>query len=218
MDRDAFLTRVGRAVMAAALPVPPTVSEALPELDQTDLQTLFRARAMEVSTVVHGPVTRHGTPRAIAGIASGHDARTFIAWDDLPVSGIPSALTSAGLTRIDAQVPSGEERSGHQLGYLRLDIGVTGADAGLAESGSIVLSHGPGRARMASLVPEVHIAVLEVGLIQRSLAHWAHQSPGLPGDTANLVVVTGPSRTGDIELHLNLGVHGPRHLHVVLVS
>jgi L-lactate dehydrogenase complex protein LldG len=218
VDRDAFLTKVGRAAMGAQLPDPPQVATDLPELGEADLLSLFRSRAMEVSTVVHGPMSRHGVPRVIAGIASGHDAGSFMAWDQLPVNGVAAALSSGGLTRLTPEAPWGEERREHQAGMYHLDLGVTGAQAALAESGSIVLLHGPGRPRMASLIPETHVAILEVGLVARSLAHWAHQYPGSPRSTANLVVITGPSRTADIELQLNLGVHGPRHLHVVLVN
>lgn len=218
MERDSFLSRVASAVMTGRLPDFPDPGPDLPVMGPVDLVALFRARAVSVSTVVHGPMSRHGVPRVVAGIASGHGAATFMAWDALDVAGIPSTLLTAGLTRVEEAVPTGEERARHLQGYQRVDIGVTGADAGLAESGSIVLIHGAGRPRMASLVPEVHVALLDVGVIERSLAHWAHRNPGLPAGTANLVVVTGPSRSGDIELQLNLGVHGPRHLHVVLVG
>lgn len=218
MERDAFLSRVASAVMTSRLPDYSDPGPGLPDMGPVDLVALFRKRAVSVSTVVHGPISRHGAPRVVAGIASGHRASTFIAWDDLAVAGVPSTLVSAGLTRLPALVPRGEDRARHLQGYQRVDLGVTGADAGLAESGSIVLSHGEGRPRMASLVPEVHIALLDVGFIERSLAHWSERNPGLPAGTANLVVVTGPSRSGDIELQLNLGVHGPRHQHVVLVD
>ncbi|MCI0678573.1 MAG: LUD domain-containing protein [Actinobacteria bacterium] len=218
MERDLFLARVARAVLTSVIPDPPHTGDRLPALDSVELTSLFRSRAMSVSAVVHGPVSRHGAPRAVVGIASGHDATNFMAWDDLPVPGVSSALAAAGLDRVEAAVPTGEERAAHVKGYQRLDLGVTGADLGLAESGSIVLHHGPGRPRMASLVPEVHVALLEVGRLARSLAHWAEERPASPGESANLVVITGPSRTGDIEMQLSLGVHGPRHLHVVLVT
>ena len=58
----------------------------------------------------------------------------------------------------------------------------------------------------------------DVTTIDRTLAHWAHRRAESAAETANLVLVTGPSRTGDIEQQLNLGVHGPRHVHVVLVK
>jgi L-lactate dehydrogenase complex protein LldG len=162
-------------------------------------------------------MSRHGVPKAVVGIAAGHEATSFLAWDDMPVSGVAAALQSAGCQRLEHEVPD-EGRIRHHLTYLEVDVGVTGADAALAESGTVVLSHGPGRPRMASLAPEVHIVLLETERIHRALAHWAHEHPDRARNTSNLVFVTGPSRTGDIEQRLNLGVHGPRHLHVVMIK
>lgn len=215
MEREAFLKRVSAAAMVATLPRPPEVPESLPDLDQVDLVSLFRSRAQEESVVVHGPVGRHGVPRTVTGIAAGHACTTYMAWDDLPVPGVTSVLTGSGVERVEHRVPE-DRRTEHQVEYQSLDLGVTGADAGLAESGSLVLLHGEGRPRMASLIPEVHVALLDVGLIDRTLVQWAHRHAGAVFETANMVVVTGPSRTGDIEQILNVGVHGPRHVHVVL--
>jgi L-lactate dehydrogenase complex protein LldG len=70
---------------------------------------------------------------------------------------------------------------------------------------------------MASLIPLVHIALLPVDRIFESQMHWmARGNVDLSG-AANVVYVTGPSRTADIEQHLNLGVHGPRAVHIVIV-
>ena len=217
MDRDQFIGRVASAAMNASLPDPPAVPERLPDLPNQDLVALFHDRAQDVEAVVHGPMSRHGVPKTVTGIASGHQSRTFMAWDDLPAAGVATALVAANVARMTHEVPA-DGRLEHQKGYARIDLGVTGAIAGLAESGSVVLSHGVDRPRMASLVPEVHVALLDTGLIERTLVHWAHKRPGAAADTTNLVVVTGPSRTGDIELQLNLGVHGPRHVHIVLIK
>jgi L-lactate dehydrogenase complex protein LldG len=129
---------------------------------------------------------------------------------------VVSALTAAGLERVDHLVPSGSRRE-HNLSYLDVDVGVTGSVGALAESGSLILSHGEGRPRMASLIPDIHIALLDTSRIARTLAQWARENGDSPEKTANLVLVTGPSRTGDIEQELNLGVHGPRHVHIVMV-
>lgn len=217
MERDIFLGRVAVASLDSRLPDPPTVAPTLPEMPVADLTALFRTRAQAVSTVVHGPMSRHGAPRAVVGIAAGHEASSFLAWDELPVSGVAAALQSAGFERLHHEVPD-EGRIAHNLTYLQVDIGVTGADAALAESGSVVFGHGAGRPRMASLAPEVHIVLLETHRIHRSLAHWAHEHPDRTRSTSNLVIVTGPSRTGDIEQRLNLGVHGPRHVHIVMIK
>lgn len=216
MDREVFLGTVGRAVMTARLPEAPKVRRELPALPEDDLVALFRERAHRVEAVVHGPMSVHGVPRTVTGIASGHRARSFMAWDVLPAAGVVSALSASGLDRVAHDVPE-DGRIAHQTGYHHLDLGVTGVEAGLAESGSIIVLHGPGRPRMASLAPRVHVALMELPRVHRTLAHWAHQHPDKVGSTANLVVVTGPSRTADIEQEHYLGVHGPRHVHVVLI-
>ena len=126
MERDVFLSRVARASMTAKIPAPPSVPEHLPELDRQDLVTLFRQRAIDVDAVVHGPVSRHGAPRAVTGIASGHQAETFLAWDDLPASGVASALIANGLTRIEHDAPN-RDRNARLAEYRSVDIGITGA-------------------------------------------------------------------------------------------
>jgi L-lactate dehydrogenase complex protein LldG len=217
VDRDSFLTRVGRASLTSQLPDSPAVSADLPELPPADLLALFRSRSQTVNAVVHGPVSRHGVPRTVTAIATGHNASSFMAWDDLPAPGVTSALQALGIERIEHVVPPGS-RSEHNLSYRNVEVGITGAEVALAESGSVVLVHGEGRPRMASLVPNVHIVLLEIDRVDRTLAHWAQKSPTLVTETTNLVVVTGPSRTGDIEQQLNLGVHGPRHVHIVMIK
>ena len=216
MDRDSFLTRVGRASLTSRLPDSPIVSAELPAFPPADLLALFRSRSQSVNAVIHGPVTRHGVPRVVTGIVTGHNASSFMAWDDLPAPGVTSALQAAGMERVDHVMPSGT-RAEHNLGYRDVHVGITGAEVALAESGSVVLVHGEGKPRMASLAPDVHIVLLEIERIERTLAHWARENPTLVTETTNLVLITGPSRTGDIEQQLNLGVHGPRHVHIVMI-
>jgi L-lactate dehydrogenase complex protein LldG len=216
MNRDAFLARVSAGVLKAELPAVETVTPHIAVEDETDLVELFRNRAQLVNTVVHGPMPRHSVPRAVAGIAAGHEMETFATWDDLPAPGVASALASEGWHRVD---PDAIEDGGFgRTPLAKVDFGVTGSSAGLASSGSVVLRHHSRRSRLISALPLVHVALLRVDWIYESLAGWARLYPDALEGTANLVIVTGPSRTGDIEQHLNLGVHGPKHLHVVLVK
>jgi L-lactate utilization protein LutC len=155
----------------------------------------------------------------VLSIFSDAGVDSYLGWDDPGLPGIHGRLALAGIRRVAAWVPKEPaSRLTHQIAYRDVGGGLTGADFGLAESGSIVLRSGPGRARLASIVPAVHVAILPVGRVVRSLAHYASEHPAAPTGLSNLVVVTGPSRTGDIEQQLNLGVHGPKHLHVVLVN
>ena len=93
--------------------------------------------------------------------------------------------------------------------------GVTGTVCGLADTGSILIADGEGDPLTASLLPEIHIAVLCVSKILPTLAD-AFRMPLLTR-SSSAVVITGPSRTADIEMSLTIGMHGPRELHVFLV-
>ncbi len=205
------------ATRTAKLPSSHTYESGLPEPPDYDLISTFRENARSVNAVIHGPVFRHSVVTAVESIAAGHDVSSFVAWDDLPVPGVPSALAAKGLERVEADTPVESRRERHQE-FLEVELGVTGANAGLAESGTLILSHGEGRSRMVSLIPEIHIALLDVNHIFTGIAHWAEQNADSASWTTNLVFITGPSRTGDIEQQLNLGVHGPRHVHIVMIK
>ncbi|HEY5271096.1 MAG TPA: LUD domain-containing protein [Anaerolineales bacterium] len=94
--------------------------------------------------------------------------------------------------------------------------GITGALAGIADTGSLVLISGAGQTLTASLLPEVHVAVLRTSRLVPSLAE-ALRRPEVRTAPAG-VIVTGPSRTADIEMTLTIGVHGPGELHVFLID
>ena len=104
-------------------------------------------------------------------------------------------------------------------------VSVTGAYAGVAETGTLVFVSGRATPTTLNFLPETHVAVLAR---DRLVAHledvWAllrserMERAGVGGPPRTINFVTGPSRTGDIELQLELGAHGPRRLHVLLVD
>ncbi|MFT3893000.1 MAG: LUD domain-containing protein [Anaerolineales bacterium] len=91
---------------------------------------------------------------------------------------------------------------------------MTKAICGLADTGSILEADGEGDKIQASLLTEVHIAVLHKSDILPSLV----DALPLTHQTKSAVFITGPSRTGDIEMSLTIGVHGPGEVHVFLVD
>jgi L-lactate dehydrogenase complex protein LldG len=95
-------------------------------------------------------------------------------------------------------------------------VGVTGCHAAIAETGSLVLLSGPGTSRTVSLLPPVHLAVVRPEDLCSTLAELFATRQGLLRDAASCTIVTGPSRTADIELTLTLGVHGPGVVVVVI--
>jgi L-lactate dehydrogenase complex protein LldG len=98
----------------------------------------------------------------------------------------------------------------------QIRLGLTGALAGIAETGSLVLAAGPGRPATASLLPEIHVALMRIGDLQERLAQ-ALQLPEV-SQASSLAIISGPSRTADIEMTLTIGVHGPRRLIVYLID
>jgi L-lactate utilization protein LutC len=105
--------------------------------------------------------------------------------------------------------------------WYRADIAITGVEYLIAETGTVVMASAPTEPRSLSLLPPVHIALAERRQLLPdlfdlfvTLAGSANGSP-LP---SCLTLITGPSKTGDIELRLVTGVHGPGEVHVILVQ
>lgn len=96
------------------------------------------------------------------------------------------------------------------------DLGITGAQFAIAETGTLVLFSGRERNRLTSLVPPVHVCVLNASDVR----HTMEEVLSVIDTNANRVVtfITGASRTSDIELTLAIGVHGPKRLIVVLIA
>jgi L-lactate utilization protein LutC len=96
------------------------------------------------------------------------------------------------------------------------EVGVSRAVYGLADTGSVVLSAGPEEPRARSLLPPVHVTILDADRILPGLPElFAALDGELP---SALAIVTGPSRSADIEQKLVIGVHGPGETHIVLVG
>jgi L-lactate dehydrogenase complex protein LldG len=100
--------------------------------------------------------------------------------------------------------------------YFAADMGITGVDYLIAETGSLALFTRPDQPRSFSLLPPVHVAVADRSQILPDLFDLFAVDRGLP--SACLSLITGPSKTGDIELRLVTGVHGPGEVVVVLVD
>lgn len=98
-------------------------------------------------------------------------------------------------------------------------ISVTPAFAGIAETGTLMVHSGPATPNTLHFLPETHIAVLQaddvVGGYEDAWARLRAQFDRLP---RSVTLITGPSRSSDIERKLQIGVHGPRRLHIVLID
>ena len=104
-------------------------------------------------------------------------------------------------------------------GCATAGAGITSAYCLLAETGTIVLRACPQEPRLLSLLPPVHIAVVALDRLLTNLDEMLSMTPRpVDSDSSAMVLITGPSRTGDIEQILVRGVHGPGAVHVVIVQ
>jgi L-lactate utilization protein LutC len=98
------------------------------------------------------------------------------------------------------------------------DVGITSADYALADTGTLVMLASPAEARLISLLPPMHIAVVPKDRVLSGLDELLTILPRPAEQTSSMVLITGPSRTADIEQILVRGVHGPGEIHVVVVG
>ena len=185
-----------------------------------DLVARFSRELTTLGGVVHEPPGADAASVAtlVASIAASTSEPRALMWDDawIPVPGLSAALEARGFA-IERQHDRDMSSTDRRQVLAAAAVGITGADAALAETGSLVLASGAGRGRLASLLPPVHVAIVERGRVMRSLPDLLLDRPGLATAGSNLVFITGPSRTADIEHTLSRGVHGPKEVHVVLV-
>ena len=208
--REEILARVRRALAGApprsTAPVPRDYLRARPveNLLEHFVERVSDYRAEVVS------VTWERQPAAVAEACARYGVRRLVVPADLPPQWL-SALDTVEVLRDGAE--SGPVLSAAELDAV--DAVLTGAAVGIAETGTIVLDGGAEQGRRAlSLVPDVHVCVVRADQVVDDVpAALAQLQPGRP-----ITWISGPSATSDIELDRVEGVHGPRTLHVLVVT
>ncbi len=145
-----------------------------------------------------------GARNVMVGAGSAVEARLAEAWSGLP--GGPELL------RYDRPV---EELKGVLFGSV--DAGLTTCEGGLAETGSLVVVPTPEEPRLLSLVPPIHLVLLDPATVRDGLWQLLAEPRFANGMPPNALLISGPSKTADIEQTLAYGVHGPKRLVVVVV-
>ena len=191
---------------AAYAALPRAYRRAHHDPSAADVVALFAERTADYRAVVER-VPADGVADAVARVLAG--VSRFVVPDGLPpewLSGLPGP--AAGKIVRDDPPLSARELDGI-FGV------VTGCAVAIAETGTIVLDHGPGQGRRAlTLVPDFHLVVVRAGQVAADIADAiARLDPARPH-----TLISGPSATSDIELIRVEGVHGPRNLHVLVVG
>lgn len=211
MAREEILHRVRSALGrsgAEAPATPPPVRLCIPDAD-------LDARVASFSTRLEALAGR------VCRAATTHDAEALVSRElgnRTAVASNALYLQECGITRLP-NVRSGIMSRDHLRELCAsADLGITSADYVLADTGTLVMLSSPQEARLISLLPPAHIAVVPCNRILTGLDELFSLLPDPAGTTSSLVLITGPSRTADIEQILVRGVHGPGQILVVLVG
>jgi L-lactate dehydrogenase complex protein LldG len=208
MSRDSILHRIRTAVGRSAGQPPDELPPARIRVPEMSLQariasTLARVEAL-AGTAVHTSDPRAYVAEAIAGkTAVASNAPILAEWGITSLPGVRSGIT---------------DREELRALCATADIGITSADYILADTGTLVLLSSQREARLISLLPPAHLAVVPRERILTGLDELLTVLPKPAEQTSSMVLITGPSRTADIEMILVRGVHGPGHITVVIAD
>jgi L-lactate dehydrogenase complex protein LldG len=198
------------------LPAPPAVPAAV---SADELVARFVREAERAGAEVVSVSSRDAAHEQIRHWLEACGARHIVCASTPGV--VDLALRELPLPGIRMEFP-GEltDAEGKRTGALAADVGISDADYGLADTGTLVVRATPAQGRLVSLLPPVHIAVLSRQRIVPDLAACfrALNMHEEARRTSLLTLITGPSRTADIEQTLTIGVHGPGALHILLVD
>jgi L-lactate dehydrogenase complex protein LldG len=157
----------------------------------------------------------------LAGYLAENAATSALCWQHplLERLGLAAFLKERNVAQIDFEQSAALESSSRRLQQLACDIGITSVDLAIAETGTLLVCSRPGQERLASLLPPMHVAIVERSQIVPDLldAFNILHERGLANLPSNITLITGPSKTGDIELQLTTGVHGPGKWRVVII-
>ena len=185
------------------LPVTP-----LDARDGLALQTRFIAEAQALSCHLHQAEDESQAAQIVLQLLASD--KRVAAWDfsKIPCLSLSESLHEAGVAVVPFDNP-----------HVR--AGISGADAALAATGSLVMVSGPGRYRSTSILPKLHIAIITQDQIVANMESWLAQQRenNLQSfQASNINIISGPSRTADIAMELILGMHGPGTLHIIIVQ
>lgn len=177
-----------------------------------NLASHFAEQALKMASTLDTVATLADVPAAVAGYLSGLNLTPrAVAWTTL------QSLDWAGAgIDVEFRPPVREPQADQEHGDL---VGITGCFCAIAETGSLMLLSGPEHVASTALLPETHIAVVPqsriVAHLEDAYALMRAERGELPRATN---VISGPSRTGDIEQTIVLGAHGPYRVHVIVVA
>ena len=198
---------------SVAPPPPPELTDSVVRLIGSDakLPELFAQRAGELKMLVTTTTSQEAADRLVEFVKKQPIKSAAISVSPLlDRLGIRSALQSAGLT-----VKTWDEITLDQM--YDFDCGITDVSYAVAESGTLVIKPSGRQGRSISLVPMYHIAFVERDQILPDMVDLFDRLARDP-ERANVILISGPSKTADIEMNVVTGVHGPNVVHTFILQ
>jgi len=206
VSREAILTRVRSALGRRAGQLPPPLPDIYLRPSIADIATFF-ACIERLNGKTYKAASVEDAREYVSALLNGKRA----------VASNSAVLESYGITTLKEVSIAGTDKGTLRRLCAESDIGITSADYALADTGTLVMLSSREEPRMISLLPPTHIAIVPKDRIIGNLDELLTVLPKPAGQTSSMVLITGPSRTGDIEQILVRGVHGPGELNVIVV-
>jgi L-lactate utilization protein LutC len=210
MSRDHILHKVRTALGRSAGQPPsaaPAVRLRVPEMDVETRISRFSEALLALSGKFHRASSMEDARACVAAVVANKSA----------VASNAPYLAECGVTTLPGVRTGVAGEAELRRLCAAADVGITSADYALADTGTLVLFSSGEEARMISLLPPVHVAVLPKQRILTGLDELLALVPMPAERSSSMVLITGPSRTADIEQILVRGVHGPGDIHVIVV-
>ncbi len=224
-SRDKILSKL-RAARRPFEDAPPRPKEYLPvtHIDDTSPDALLERFTKELVGLKGEVFPVEGDEAACAKVLEllrSHNAASILAWyfACIPVNGLEAAIREAGIRIVHPHLH--DEFREEVIESMRdAQCGVTGVDAAAATTGTLIVSTAPGKGRIPTVLAPVWIPILTLDQIIPRIEDWVARERASNLQTirnsANVAFISGPSRTGDIEMELILGVHGSGVVQVVV--
>jgi L-lactate dehydrogenase complex protein LldG len=210
MSRDHILHKVRTALGRSAGQEPPTAPPVRLRLPDGTVEQRVGSVFERVEALAGHAYRAKSGEDACAYVAAAIEGKTAVA------SNAPY-LHDCGITALPNVCSGIRDRERLRALCAEAGFGLTSADYVLADTGTLVMIASPQEARLISLLPPVHIAIVPRERILSGLDELFATVPTPAEVTSSMVLITGPSRTADIEQILVRGVHGPGEIHVVIV-
>lgn len=211
MSREIFLARITDALKYVEDDpgLPDDLEIARVVRPDQDVLSVFIEKVTQAGMQAHRVADEDALVAKVIELVRDANAKSAL----IPHEGLPARdRIVAGL---EARSISLQDADAPDAGF-EADVGITGVSSAVAETGSMFLVSGPQRRRLASLAVPTHIGIVRRDQIVPDLLDWG---AGCPADMpAGCVLVSGPSKTADIEMIIIEGVHGPKVEHVIVVG